>query len=241
MPEGCYYIMPCFRGEPCDKRHLSQFFHSECEIPGNLRDVMSLIEDYVKFITKNIYNECKAELEEAIGDIIHIEKIMNYKGNFKRITFNEAEQLLKENDLKNINDYIKYEDGYRILTNKGEKKLLELNDGIVWVTHYDVLSTPFYQKAEGNSSLNADLLFGIGEVIGCGERHESYNTLLESLKIHEVDEKDYKWYIQMKKKYPLQTSGFGMGIERYLMWLLKCDDIWNMQVFLRINGESVYP
>ena len=45
----------------------------------------------------------------------------------------------------------------------------------------------------------------------------------------------------MKKNYPLQTSGFGMGIERYLMWLLKCDDIRNMQLFLRINGEVINP
>ena len=241
ISEGCYYIMPCFRGELSDERHLSQFFHSECEIPGCLNDAMKLIEDYVKFITKNIYEECKAELEETLGDIKHIEKIINYQGNFKRITLDEAEQSLKNFDLKNINNYINYEDGYRILTDKGEKKLLELNDGIVWVTHYDVLSTPFYQKAKGNSSLNADLLLGIGEVIGCGERHYTYDTLLNSLKIHEINEKDYKWYIQMKKNYPLQTSGFGMGIERYLMWLLKCDDIRNMQLFLRINGEVINP
>lgn len=37
---GCWYIMPTFRGEPVDERHLKQFFHSEAEIVGTLMDVM---------------------------------------------------------------------------------------------------------------------------------------------------------------------------------------------------------
>lgn len=241
ISEGCYYITPCFRGESCDKRHLSQFFHSECEIPGHLNNVINLVEDYIKFITKEIYNKYKDELKKSIGDISHIEKIINYKGKFKRLTFDEAENMLKNCDKENLNKYIKYENGYRILNNEGEKKLIELNDGIIWITHYDILSTPFYQKIEGKSALNADLLFGNCEVVGCGERFENYKELLESIKLHEVNENDYKWYINMKKNHPLQTSGFGMGIERYLMWLLKCDDIRNLQVFLRMNGETIYP
>ena len=176
-----------------------------------------------------------------VGDISHIEKIINYKGKFKRITFNEAETILKNYDKKNLNKYIKYENGFRVLNDIGERKLIELNEGIVWITHYDILSTPFYQKNEGKYSLNADLLFGFGEVVGCGERYERYEDLIESIKLHEVDENDYKWYITMKKNHPLQTSGFGMGIERYLMWLLKCDDIRNLQVFLRMNGEIIIP
>ena len=241
IQKGCYYIMPCFRGEECDKRHLSQFFHSECEILGNLNDIMLLVEDYIKYITKEIYDLYKDELEKAIGDISHIDKIINHKGSFKRITFDEAENMLKNYDKQHLNKYITYENGYRILNNDGEKKLIELNDGIIWITHYDILSTPFYQKTEGKSSLNADLLLGYGEVVGCGERFENYKDLLESLKLHEVNENDYKWYITMKKNNPLKTSGFGMGIERYLMWLLKCDDIRNLQIFLRINGETIYP
>lgn len=80
---------------------------------------------------------------------------------------------------------------------------------------------------------------GIGETVGCGERHETSIELLEALNRHEVSPKEYEWYIKLKEKYPLKTSGFGMGIERYLMWVLKCDDIRNMQVCLRFNGENI--
>ena len=82
---------------------------------------------------------------------------------------------------------------------------------------------------------------GIGETVGCGERHDAYEELLKSLEVHEVAEDEYEWYINMKRKKPLNTSGFGMGIERFLMWVLKCDDIRNMQVCLRFNGKNILP
>ena len=82
---------------------------------------------------------------------------------------------------------------------------------------------------------------GIGETVGCGERHNDYNELLESLSEHNVSISEYEWYVTVKKKYPLNTSGFGMGTERFFMWILKCDDIRNMQICLRFNGENITP
>lgn len=240
--KGVYYVMPSFRGEKADERHLCQFYHSEAEIPGNLEDVMNLVEEYVKYLSKKILENFKEELEKAIGDISHIEKIANYKGNFPRITFNQAEQALKEKFGDNINDYIEYNDGWRNITRKAEQELIKIYDGIVWITNYDILAVPFYQKFDDDlagSTKNADLLFGIGETVGCGERHQNDMDLLKSMKLHEVDKEEYEWYIKLKEKYPLQTAGFGMGIERYLMWVLKASDIRNMQICLRFNGEQI--
>ena len=42
----------------------------------------------------------------------------------------------------------------------------------------------------------------------------------------------------MKKQFPMQTSGFGMGGERFLMWVLKGKDIRSMQICLRFNGDD---
>ena len=240
--KGVYYVMPSFRGEKAHERHLCQFYHSEAEIPGNLEDVMNLVEEYVKYLSKKILENFKEELEKAIGDISHIEKIANYKGNFPRITFNQAEQALKEKFGDNINDYIEYNDGWRNITRKAEQELIKIYDGIVWITNYDILAVPFYQKFDDDlagSTKNADLLFGIGETVGCGERYQNDMDLLKSMKLHEVDKEEYEWYIKLKEKYPLQTAGFGMGIERYLMWVLKASDIRNMQICLRFNGEQI--
>ena len=240
--KGVYYIMPSFRGEKADERHLCQFYHSEAEIKGDLDEVMKLCEDYIKYLSKEILKQLGDEIKDMIGDISHLEKISKYKGRFPRLTFNEVEKILLEKYPDNINNYIEYNDGWRNITRFGEKEILKMYDGLVWITNYDILAVPFYQKVDTNipgSVKNADLLMGIGETIGCGERHDNYEDLLNSLKYHEVPLADYLWYANVKKSYPMKTSGFGLGTERFLMWVLKCEDIRNMQLCLRFNGENI--
>lgn len=239
--KGVYYVMPSFRGELADERHLCQFYHSEAEIPGTLYDVMNLVDDYIKYLSSKIIEKLGNELEQAIGDISHVKKIAEYNGDFPRITFDKAEKLLRDQFDDEISDYIEYNDGWRNITRKGEQKLIEIFDGIVWLTNYDDLAVPFYQKSINNIAENADLLMGIGETVGCGERHNDYNELIKALNFHEVTEDEYKWYIEMKKIFPMQTSGFGMGAERFLMWVMKAKDIRNMQICLRFNGENILP
>lgn len=241
---GVFYVMPSFRGEKADERHLCQFYHSEVEIPGDLNDIMNLGDEYIKYLSKYILKEHGSELEKAIGDISHIKKIAQYKGELPRITFNEAEKLLKNIHPKDIDQYIEYNDGWRNITKLGEKEILKQYNGVVWITNYDELAVPFYQKVDEKikgTTRNADLMLGIGETIGCGERHYDYQELLNALRKHKVSSSEYKWYIKMKKEFPMQTSGFGMGIERYLMWVLKATDIRNMQICLRFNGKDILP
>ena len=242
--KGTYYIMPSFRGEKADERHLCQFYHSEAEIIGNLDDVMILIESYIKYLSKQILKKLGPELKEMIGDISHIENIANYNGRFPRLSFNEVEEELKKHHPEDIKKYIEYNDGWRNITRDGKKEIMKYHDGLIWITNYDILAVPFYQKFDEKikgTTKNADLLMGIGETVGCGERHSDYKMIKESLKIHEVNPKEYEWYIKMKKVKPLNTSGFGMGTERFFMWVLKCDDIRNMQICPRFNGINIVP
>lgn len=241
---GVYYLMPSFRGEKADSRHLCQFYHSEAEIPGYLDDVICLVNDYIKHLSRKILDNLKKDLIEFIGDVSHIEMVANFNGDFPKITFDEAEKKLREFYPDTIDDYIEYNDGWRNLTKLAEQELIKIYGGVIWITNYDCLSVPFYQQLDRNkpgTTKNADLLMGIGETVGCGERHENSSELLESLKNHEVTLSEYEWYIKMKEKFPLKTSGFGMGVERFLMWILKCNDIRNMQICLRFNGENILP
>lgn len=242
--KGVYYLMPSFRAEQADERHLCQFYHSEVEISGELDEIMDLADEYIKYLSRMIVKKLGLEIKELIGDISHIEKIANYKGKFPRITFDEAEIKLKQIHSNNIEEYIEYHNSWRNITKKGEQELIKIYEGIVWVKNYDYLAVPFYQRMDNKNpgtTKNADLMLGIGETIGCGERHENSNDLIKSLKLHEVNSNEYEWYIKLKEKHPLKTSGFGMGTERFLMWVLKCNDIRNMQICLRFNGKNILP
>jgi len=236
---GCYYIMPSFRGEKADSRHLCQFYHSEAEIPGKLDDVMNLVEEYIKFLTSKILENYGEVLEDNLFDISHL-KILTSKGySFKKITFDDAEKFLKRKHPKTINQYVEYHNGWRDITKKAEKELVS-EYGIVWVCKYDDLTVPFYQAIDSDGkAFNADLLMGIGEVVGCGQRHMDYTQVIKSLNRHGVNKNQYKWYLEMKKHYPLQTSGFGMGTERFLMWVLDGTDIRDFQICVRFNGRKI--
>ncbi len=243
--EGCFYIMPSFRGENADQRHLCQFYHSEAEIIGGLDDVMKLAEDYIKYLCRQLIAKCGDIIYKVTGTLSHIEKTANREGGFNRISLEDAISLLKMNqDGSGEVYYNAAPEGFKVLTNAGEKRLTELFGGFVWVTNYEHLSLPFYQAFADESqkyAKNADLLFGIGEVVGLGERHKNYEEVKKALEIHKVPEDEYRWYIEMKKRYPLQTSGFGMGVERFILWVLMHDDIRDCQILPRFNGVVCTP
>ena len=52
---------------------------------------------------------------------------------------------------------------------------------------------------------------------------------------------EYQWYLNMKESYSMKTSGFGMGLERFLLWLMKHDDIRDMHIISRIKGIQGAP
>ncbi|MFD7717084.1 asparagine synthetase A [Streptomyces sp. NPDC059814] len=233
---GTYYIMPSFRGEDADSTHLCQFFHSEAEIVGGLDDMMTTVEAYLAHLAAGILERDADAIRECGGGVAKLELLAS--GNpFRRVTFDEAAELLGTTGIED-------EGGWRTLTREGERLLMDKLGEFLWVSHWDHLAVPFYQgfgDAEGRTALNADLLFGMGEIVGGGERHVTADEVRVALDMHEVGEEAYAWYLDMREYQPVRTSGFGLGIERFLMWLLDHEDIRDMQLLPRRNGHTIVP
>lgn len=236
---GAWYLMPSFRGEECDATHLNEFFHSEAEVPGGLDEVIAAVEAYVKALADAVLASSPDDVAAIAGDVSHLAHMASL-ASFERLTFDEAIAHLGDDGVS----WTRAPEGWRTLTRAGELRLMQEISPFVWVTHFDHLSVPFYQAFgddAGATARNADLLFGIGETVGCGERHVDGDAVLRALHMHRVAASDYDWYIQMKSHRPMRTAGFGMGVERWLMWVLGQSDIRELQLVPRLNGIALAP
>jgi len=239
MDCSAYYIMPSFRGEQADARHLNQFVHSEAEIHGDLNDVMGVVERYVRALAVAFVEHASADVEAMGGRLDELHALSNTPGALPRKTFGEAVTLLADEP----GTFESCENGVQRLTNYGEQCLIKHAGGPVWVTHMPASTLPFYQSRAADNpevSLTADLLMGIGETVGAGERAYSSDDLLVNLKAAQVDPLSYDWYLKMKELRPVKTAGFGLGVERFLMWATGTRDIRDWSFLIRNEtGEGV--
>lgn len=238
--EGIFYIMPTFRGEDPDSRHLNQFFHSEAEIRGGLADVMKLIEEYLAELSENILSKNGKDIEpHTKKDISHIKYFLKCAGNIPKVSHEEAYKILGAKP-----EYYSVLPGdIKSISSAGERELIRHFNGCLWLMHPPHEAVPFYQAYtdDGKYARSADFLIGIGETVGCGERHIDGAGTLKALAAHGVPPEEYDWYIKMKELYPIRTAGFGLGVERFLLWLLKHNDIRDMALMPRIKGVISAP
>jgi beta-aspartyl-peptidase (threonine type) len=246
---GMYYIGSVSRGEDPDATHLNQFIHVECELLGGMTDAIAVAEGYVMSLIKALLKEARDHIANITGTLGHLKSILaNYgaSGNgIPRITLAEALDLPVLDD----NSCWKYiiesdPDKGRFLTREGERALMKHFKGPVWVIEPYHLGVAFYQAYADQSrgkARCADLLLGCGEILGLGERHMAPSETQKALELHGVETDEYDWYVQMRREAPVLTSGFGIGIERFLLWVLQHDDIRDIPIIPRLKGSTFFP
>jgi aspartyl/asparaginyl-tRNA synthetase len=245
--KGMYYIAPSFRGEDPDATHLNQFFHAECELRGDMNEAIKVAEGYIYSLTKTLFEQCASTIRAMAGTTEHIQRLLDTfdpaKG-FPRVTNDQAIAMMPGTSCWEYVDASNHALGKK-LTRAGERILIEKYGGFVWLTEMDHLSVPFYQaytEDHGTAKAKAaDLLFGLGETLGLGERHATEQEVAAALDHHEVPHSSYQWYLDIRKIQAVKTSGWGMGSERYLCWLLRHDDVRDMGLLPRLKGGKFLP
>lgn len=233
-PSGAYYLMPSFRGEDADESHLNEFFHVEVEILGGFEAILDLAERFLVQIARRLAGNPDVP-DHRVSSVSQVAA----RSSFPRITHEEAVAaagLVADGVTTTAT-------GHRTLTRLGEQHLIEVFGGgaPVWVTHPPNQIVPFYQAVDGQGRARAaDLLLGVGEILGCGERHASRQATVAALEDHRVDPATYDWYLEMKERTPVTTSGFGLGLERLMMWILDHGDIRDLQLLPRQANRAWY-
>lgn len=211
-----YAFAPSFRAEPSrTPRHLTEFWQLEPEMAFYDFDMyMAFVGELVEYLCHEMARKHKDILEKYKRDPRDLQEI---KAPFANMTYTKA---LKELGLK-WGDSIGLDE---------EKKLMSESKQPIFLTNQPKEMRAFYMKVnpdDPRTVLDADLLApeGIGEVVGGSERVSDYEELVRRLKEQKLKEKDYDWYLELRKYGSVPHSGFGMGSERLIRWMLKLDTI----------------
>lgn len=237
-----YTFGPTFRAENSNtSRHAAEFWMVEPEIAfADLADNMNLAEDMIKYIINYVISEAPQEMKffNSFIDKGLLERLENVAtSDFERITYTKAVELLEK-----VNDRFEYKVSWGTdLQTEHERYLTEeLYKKPVFVTDYPKEIKAFYMKLNEDDKTVAamDLLVpGIGEIIGGSQREDDMQILRKRMEECELDEKDYGFYLDLRKYGSTRHAGYGLGFERCVMYLTGMGNIRDVIPFPRTAGN----
>ncbi|MEM1942911.1 MAG: asparagine--tRNA ligase [Candidatus Caldarchaeum sp.] len=233
--EKVYSVQPSFRAERSKtRRHLTEFWHVEGEM------AFSGIEDLTRVVERLVSEASTAALQDSVNELRILDRKVDYsmlEPPFERVKYSEALDLLERKGVSVPWGSDLGADEERVLTMEFEKPF--------FLTHFPKKAKAFYHKPDPSNkelTLSADLLApsGYGEVVGGGQRIHDYDELLSRIEEEGLDASDYSWYLDLRKYGSVPHSGFGLGLERLVQWLLGLKNIRSAAMFPR-TPTRVYP
>lgn len=237
-----YTFGPSFRAEKSNTpRHVAEFWHVEPEVAfAELPDIIEIAEDMIKYIIKSVLEKCPEEMK-FFNNFVEkglIEKLQNVVNNdFAIMTYTEAIELLK----KSGRDFqYPVEWGCDLQTEHEKYISEEICKKPVFLTDYPKEIKSFYMKQnpDGKTVAATDLLVpGVGEIIGCSERESDLDKLLEAMQVRGMSMEEYEHYIALRKFGSVPHSGFGLGLERIILYITGMQNIRDVILYPRTVGN----
>jgi asparaginyl-tRNA synthetase len=258
-----YTFGPTFRAENSNtSRHLAEFWMIEPEMAFyDLQDNMKLAEEFIKSIIKDLVDECKEDLQYLNNRLLEEDKtkpiiernelnllerldfVIN--NDFKKITYDEAFEILK-NSRPNKKKKFKFpilEWGVD-LQSEHERFLVEKHfKKPVIIYNYPAKIKAFYMRLnkDGKTVKAMDILFpGIGEIVGGSQREERLDVLKSRIKDLNIEEKELWWYLDLRKYGTVKHSGFGLGLERLILFATGMSNIRDVIPFPRTPKNAEF-
>lgn len=240
---SCYTFGPTFRAENSNtSRHAAEFWMIEPEIAFcDLRGNMDLAEEFVKYLIRDALTHCAEDLEFCSK---FVDKELPTRLNFvlekpfQRVTYDEAVEIL----LKSGKSFEFPVVAGQNLQAEHERYLTEEHfKSPTTVYNYPKAIKPFYMRTneDGRTVAAMDVLVpGIGEIIGGSQREERLEVLQENIRAHGMQEKDYWWYLDLRRFGSVPHAGFGLGFERMLMFVTGVGNIRDAIPFARTPGTA---
>ncbi len=226
-----YNMGPTFRAEKSKtSRHLTEFWMAEMEAAWmKLDEVTEVAKDEIRFIVKKVLKDNRKELEILKRDI----KLLEHYAEVEYPTIKYAEVL----DILNTKYKMNVPWGKDLRTLE-EAKIADHFKVPVVVTHYPTEIMGFYKPPSDENPKEAlcfDMLApeGYCEIIGGSERSLLVDDMIKRLEADGEDPKNYDWYFELRRYGSVPHSGYGVGVERVVMWLCGLDNIKDAIPFAR--------
>jgi len=235
--EKVYNIGPSFRGEESrSKRHLMEYWHIKAEVAfANLEEGQGMIEDLIKFAIQDLINNGQDILETLNAE----PPVKSLSTPYPKISYREAVRLLNKNGHK-------FKFG-KSLSSIEESILSRRFETPFWVVGIPKSLEPFPYVVDPNDpevTRVSDLIApsGYGELLGVAEKIYDYDTILDRMKDkNKMDNPNYEWVADLRKSGFFPHVGFGMGVERFIRWVLGQEHVRDAIPFPRVFRRKVYP
>ena len=257
-----YTFGPTFRAENSNtSRHLAEFWMIEPEVAFNdLNDNMDLTEDFLKYIVRYVLDNCADDLDflnerelkeqnskpqNERNELTLIERLkFVVENDFERLTYTRAIEVL-QNSKPYKKKKFKYDVEWGVdLQSEHERYLVEKEFKCpVILTDYPATIKAFYmrQNDDGKTVAAMDVLFpGIGEIVGGSQREERYDVLKEKCAAFQIPEEELSWYLDTRKFGTVEHAGFGLGLERLVMFVTGMNNIRDVIPFPRTPQNAEF-
>ena len=242
-----YTFGPTFRAENSNtSRHLSEFWMVEPEIAfARLPENMKTAENMLKRIFSDCLNFCAEDMEffnkqideshTLIDTLTHV-----IESEFVHLPYTEAIKILEQSG-RQFDYPVKW--GIDMQA-EHERFLTEVHfKAPVVVTDYPKEIKAFYMYLnEDEKTVRAmDVLVpGIGEIIGGSEREYRLDVLNRRMVEMNLNPADYQWYSDLRRYGTIPHSGFGLGLERAVMYATAMSNIRDVIPFPRYPGNAEF-
>ena len=239
-----YTFGPTFRAENSNtSRHLAEFWMVEPEVAfADLAANATLAEALLKHVLTRLLAERADDMgffNQRIdpGLIERLEHVIS--SPFERIPYTEAVSILEKAD-RSFEFPVAWG---RDLQSEPERYLTEEHVGRpVVVTDYPKDIKAFYMRVNDDDKTVAamDVLVpGVGEIIGGSQREERLDVLDARLAAQGLGDELW-WYRDLRRYGSVPHAGFGLGLERLLLYVTGMENIRDVIPFPRVPNNASF-